>query len=88
MAKILYITAHPGKLEYSKSLQVGDQFLKAYHELNPSDEVTYLDLYQLDAPDVDSTVYSAFGKLMGGIEFNDLLPEEQKALIKRQAVID
>ncbi len=88
MAKILYITAHPGKVEYSKSLQVGEQFLKAYHEIHPMDEVTYLDLYQLDAPDVDSIVYSAFGKLMGGIEFNDLLPDEQKALLKRQAVID
>lgn len=88
MAKILYINAHPSDVAYSKSQQVGEIFLKDYLTANPQDEVTHVNLWELDAPDVDVVVYSAFGHLMSGGAFEDLSADQQKALMKRQAVID
>lgn len=88
MTKLLVITAHPGAQSYSKSQQVSEAFLNSYKASNPDAQITYLDLFQVDAPDVDATVYSAFGHLMGGGAFADLSAEQQLALSKRQAVID
>lgn len=88
MNKLLVITAHPGAQSYSKSQQVSEAFINSYKAQNPDTQITYLDLFQIDAPDVDATVYSAFGHLMGGGTFTDLSAEQQLALSKRQAVID
>lgn len=46
MATVLYITAHPLNPEESYSLAVGKQFIGAYREANPTDEVVHLDLYK------------------------------------------
>ena len=88
MSKLLVITAHPGAREYSKSQQVAEAFLNSYQATNPSAQITHVDLFNLDAPDVDATVYSAFGHLMGGGAFSKLSAEQQSALSKRQAIID
>ncbi len=39
MATVLYITAHPHDHQTSFSLAVGKEFIDAYREANPSDEV-------------------------------------------------
>lgn len=88
MTKLLYINAHPGDAAYSKSQQIAEGFLQTYLEQNPTTEVTRINLWDIDAPDIDAVVYSAFGILMSGGSFENLNSEQQKALIKRQAVID
>lgn len=88
MTKLLVITAHPAPKEYSKSQQAAEKFVTTYLAQNPDTEVTNINLYDIDAPDVDPVVYSAFGQLMAGVSFESLSAEQQKALMKRQAVID
>jgi FMN-dependent NADH-azoreductase len=88
MSKLLVITAHPGARDYSKSQQIAEAFLNSYQSANPSAQITHLDLFNLDAPDIDATVYSAFGHLMGGGAFSELSAEQQLALSKRQVIID
>ena len=88
MAKVLYINAHPGVVEHSKSQICANFFLQEYSKQNPEDEITFLNLWKLDAPDVDHVVYSAFGALMSGTQFDNLTTDQQSALNKRQLVID
>lgn len=88
MTKLLVITAHPAPKEYSKSQKVAEKFVATYLAQHPNTEVTNINLYDIDAPDVDPVVYSAFGQLMSGVSFESLSAEQQKALMKRQAVID
>lgn len=87
MTKLLVITAHPAPVEYSKSRRVAEKFVDTYVAQNPNTEVTKINLYDLDAPDVDRVVYSAFGHLMNGGSFETLTTEQQQALGKRQEVI-
>lgn len=88
MTKLLYINSHPGNAAYSKSQQIAGELLQTYLGQHPDTQVTHLDLWNLDAPDIDAVVYSAFGTLMSGGSFESLNSEQQKALMKRQAVID
>ncbi|WP_025026047.1 FMN-dependent NADH-azoreductase [Caldalkalibacillus mannanilyticus] len=62
MKKVLYITANPNAEELSYSLKLGKEFLKAYREVNPADEIIHLDLYQADIPLIDGDVLSAWRK--------------------------
>lgn len=88
MTKVLVIVAHPISAEYSKSQQVAEKFITTYSAQNPLTEITKINLFDLDAPDVDTVVYSAFGALMNGANFESLSTEQQQALGKRQVVID
>lgn len=88
MTKLLYINAHPGDPKDSKSQLVAGEFLQTYLLQHPDTQVTHLNLWSLDAPDIDPLVYSAFTSLMNGISPENLTPEQQEALAKRQTVID
>ena len=63
MATVLYITAHPLDPQASFSLAVGKEFIEAYIEANPTDEVVYLDMYKEDIPQFDADVLRGWGKL-------------------------
>lgn len=52
MSKVLYITANPKAKEVSYSLSVGDTFIESYKKANPNDEITNLDLYNMDLPTI------------------------------------
>lgn len=77
MAKVLYITAHPHDETASYSMAVARQFMDSYKEENPNDEVVHLDLYRTSIPHIDADVFSGWGKLQSGSEFNQLSDEEQ-----------
>ncbi|CAM3725408.1 FMN-dependent NADH-azoreductase [Mesobacillus thioparans] len=77
MATVLYITANPKPVEESFSLSVGEEFIKAYRENNPEDEVVRLDLYKMDVPFIDTDVFSGWGKLQKGSAFEHLSDEEK-----------
>ena len=88
MTKLLYINSHPGEATSSKSQQIAEEFLQTYLTQHPDTQVTHLNLWSLDAPDIDAVVYGAFGVLMSGGSFDSLTTDQQKALMKRQIVID
>ena len=82
MAKVLYITANPKSDEQSYCLSVGKAFVEAYQKENPQDEIIELDLYQLDIPDIDTDVFSGWGKLQQGKAFDELSEEEKGKVAK------
>ncbi|MCP3741035.1 FMN-dependent NADH-azoreductase [Rossellomorea sp. BNER] len=82
MAKVLYITANPKTAKESFSLAVGDEFLKAYKQESPEDEIIHLDLYKTDIPYIDTDVFNGWGKLQQGKEFEEL-SDEEKAKVSR-----
>ena len=77
MAKVLYITAHPHDESQSYSMAVGKAFLDTYKEVNPSDEIVHIDLYNENIPQIDADVFSGWGKLRSGHAIETLSAEEQ-----------
>lgn len=84
MTKVLYITAHPHDDAQSYSMAVGKTFIDTYKEANPNDEVTHLDLYKENIPELDVDVFSGWGKLRSGSDF-DALSTDEKAKVGRLA---
>jgi FMN-dependent NADH-azoreductase len=88
MATVLYITAHPHDHQASFSMAVGKEFIEAYREANPSDEVIHVDLYQQNIPQIDADVFSGWGKLRSGTSFNELSAEEQAKVARLGEIVD
>ncbi|NEW07914.1 FMN-dependent NADH-azoreductase [Paenibacillus sp. SYP-B3998] len=88
MAKVLYITAHPNDHQTSFSLAVGKEFIDAYREANPSDEVVLLDLYKSDIPQIDADVFSGWGKLRSGSSFDQLSDAEKAKVTRLGEIVD
>src|SRR4051794_14771490 len=88
MATLLYITAHPLDHHISFSMAVGKAFIDAYREANPMDEITHLDLYQLYIPHIDADVFSGWGKLKSGNEFDQLSAEEKTKVNRLNELVE
>ncbi|MBC8081089.1 MAG: FMN-dependent NADH-azoreductase [Gorillibacterium sp.] len=78
MTKLLYITARPHDEQASYSLAVGRAFKEAYITAHPEDEFVHLDLYDADIPHIDNDVFSGWGKLASGTDFDQLSNEEKR----------
>lgn len=78
MKTLLYITAHPGSVETSNSLAVGEQFLQAYRESHPEDRIVPVDLYQRDIPVIDADVLQAWAGLQSGASFDSLTEAQRR----------
>lgn len=88
MATVLYITAHPLDPQESFSLTVGKEFMAAYREANPTDEVVHLDMYKEDIPQFDADVLRGWGKLRSGASFNQLTDAEKSKVARLEAIVD
>ncbi|MDQ0195314.1 FMN-dependent NADH-azoreductase [Paenibacillus wynnii] len=88
MSTVLYITAHPHDHHTSFSLAVGKEFVDAYRNANPSDEVIHLNLYNLDIPSIDADVFSGWGKLQSGSGFDQLSDVEQAKVVRLGEIVD
>lgn len=88
MATVLYITAHPLDPHESFSLTVGKEFIEAYREANPTDEVVYLDMYKEDIPQFDADVLRGWGKLRSGSSFDQLSDTEKSKVARLEAIVD
>lgn len=77
MAKVLYITAHPHDETQSFSMAAGSAFIETYKEVNPNDEVVHIDLYKETIPELDTDVFSGWGKLRSGSGFDELSTDEK-----------
>ena len=58
--KLLAIKAHPFTKEKSTTVALLDQFLESYAESHPEDEITVLDLFATEIPDIDGTLLTAW----------------------------
>ncbi|MFD0620952.1 FMN-dependent NADH-azoreductase [Paenibacillus sp. GCM10027629] len=88
MATVLYITAHPNDHQVSYSMAVGKEFIEAYREANPNDEVIHLDLYKLNIPHIDADIFSGWGKLQGGSSFDQLSENERSKVARLNEIVD
>ncbi|MGV2881301.1 FMN-dependent NADH-azoreductase [Paenibacillus taichungensis] len=88
MSTLLYITAHPLDPQSSYSLAVGNEFIEAYREANPTDEVAYLDLYQENIPQIDADVLRGWGKMRSGSSFDQLTDAEKSKVARHETIID
>ena len=88
MATVLYITAHPNDPQTSFSLAVGKEFIEAYREANPADEVIHLDLFKENVPQLDADVFSGWGKLQSGSSFDQLSDAEKAKIARLGAIVD
>ncbi|OZB90928.1 FMN-dependent NADH-azoreductase [Paenibacillus sp. XY044] len=88
MATVLYITAHPLNPEESYSLAVGKEFIEAYREANPTDEVVHLDLYKENIPQIDADVLRGWGKLRSGSTFDQLSEAEKSKVARLEEILN
>ncbi len=88
MSTLLYVTAHPGNPETSYSLSAGEQFVQAYRESHPQDEVVHVDLYQRNIPHIDADVLDAWGKLQTGGTFNQLTEIQQQKVTQLNELLE
>ncbi len=88
MSKVLYITANPKAADQAFSLSVGEAFINAYKEVNPQDEIINVDLYNMEVPEIDGVVFSAWGKFAQGLSFEQLTVEEQNKIAAMSAILE
>ncbi|WLD91732.1 FMN-dependent NADH-azoreductase [Alkalihalobacillus sp. AL-G] len=88
MAEVLYISANPKSVEDSFGLSVGEEFVNAYREANPEDEVIRLDLYQYDIPYIDTDVFNGWGKLQQGTAYDELSADEKDKVRRINALTE
>lgn len=82
MAKVLVIKAHPLTAAESRSVKVMETFLEKYQEINPTDEIQLLDLYQADVPEIDEDIAGGMIQLRKGTAFDQLSPEQQEKMTR------
>lgn len=78
MKRLLAVKAHPLTSEESLSIKGFEKFLEVYREENPSNVVEVLDLYDIDLPELDKDILSAWNALRGGKDFADLSVAQQE----------
>ncbi|GMK39741.1 FMN-dependent NADH-azoreductase 2 [Paenibacillus sp. CCS19] len=88
MTTVLYITAHPLDPQESISLAVGKEFIEAYREANPTDEVVHLNLYEENIPQFDADVLRGWDKLRSGSSWDSLSEAEQSKVARLDEVVD
>ncbi|MDM5188462.1 FMN-dependent NADH-azoreductase [Bacillus sp. DX4.1] len=80
MTKVLFITANPNSAEASFSVAVGEAFIEAYKQGNPTDEVVTIDLFNTTVPAIDAEVLAAWGKFAAGEGFETLSESQQQKI--------
>ncbi|MDF2668644.1 MAG: azoreductase [Paenibacillus sp.] len=75
MANVLFIKANDRPAGQAVSVQMYETFLQAYRQSHPEDQITELDLYQVELPYYGNTAITALYKQNQGM---DLTQEEQK----------
>jgi FMN-dependent NADH-azoreductase len=88
MSTVLYVTAHPLDQSTSYSLSVGHEFIQAYREINPKDEVIHLDLFKVDIPQLDAEVLNAWNQLRSGGTFDQLSAGSQAKVSRLNELVD
>lgn len=80
--KLLYINSNPKPIEQSRTRQLGEKFLEVFKQERPEVEITELNLHEMDIPELDLDVITAWGKLGKGSLFENLSAIEQEKITK------
>ncbi|MFC5650224.1 FMN-dependent NADH-azoreductase [Paenibacillus solisilvae] len=70
MANVLFIKANDRPADQAISVKMYDTFVKSYVESNPNDEITELDLFNVELPYYDNQTLTALYKLNQGYELS------------------
>lgn len=79
MSNLLVIKAHPLTATESRSLAILDTFITSYKENQPESQVTILDIFEEDVPEIDKSMFEAWGKAAS----NQELSAEESAKLTR-----
>lgn len=71
MSKVLFVKANDRPADQAVSVKMHDAFIKTYKEANPNDNVTELDLYELNLPYYGNTAITGLYKRSEGIALTD-----------------
>jgi FMN-dependent NADH-azoreductase len=77
MSTLLVVRAHPLTSEFSRSMQLTDEFVHVYAGAHPDDDVVDLNLYNRAIPEIDLDLLSAWQKLGAGTPFVHMHAAEQ-----------
>ena len=80
MSKVLFIKGNPKAVELSTSLSLGEEFIKAYHEAKPEDEIAVIDLYNINIPEIDFDLLYVIENLKKGISLDTLTEKTRNQL--------
>ncbi|MBP1904059.1 FMN-dependent NADH-azoreductase [Paenibacillus turicensis] len=75
MANVLFVKANNRPADQSPTVQLYDAFLQNYKEANPSDQITELNLFEVDLPYYDNNMMNGLFKLANGYP---VIAEEQQ----------
>ncbi|MDP9740941.1 UNVERIFIED_ORG: FMN-dependent NADH-azoreductase [Bacillus sp. B2I3] len=71
MSKVLFVKSNDRPAEQAISVKMYETFLNAYKEANSSDEITELDLFELNLPYYGNTAITALYKRNQGMELTE-----------------
>lgn len=66
MANVLFVKANNRPADQSPTVQLYDAFLQNYKEANPSDQITELNLFEVELPYYDNNMMNGLFKLANG----------------------
>ena len=88
MASVLVVKGHPLTAQESRSVKALTTFLTSYKENHPEDEVTVLELYRDDIPEIDEELLSGWEALRAGAEFSTLSESQQQKIARFNELTD
>lgn len=88
MAKVLFLVANYYPTAKSVSRQVATSFINEYIKYNTKDEITVLNLCNIDIPQMDYSILSAIDSLNEGTSFDELSVYQKEKLNYMQKLSD
>lgn len=82
MANLLYITCNIRPQERSRTLSLGNEFLKEYLRFNPGDAVHVIDLYRDSIQRVDQDVLNVWWRIERGEDYGFLSDGERHKIAR------
>lgn len=79
---LLYINANPKPVEHSGGRRLGNKFIDIFKQERPDVQINELNLYEMDIPELDLDVITAWDKLGNGQLFEELSTTEQEKITK------
>lgn len=88
MASVLVVKGHPLAAQESRSVSVLSAFLESYKENHPKDEITILEIYRDDIPEIDEELLSGWKALRSGSHFSALSKNQQQKITRFNELTD
>lgn len=80
MSKLLVVRAHPLSHKSSRSMKVTDAFVESYKQHHPEDSIEEINVYNIQVPEIDSDLLTAWDELSKGTRFYALSAAQQHKL--------